>query len=378
MTDADQTALKRTPLYDLHVSLGGKMVPFAGWEMPVQYPMGVMNEHLHTRAKAGLFDVSHMGQVILRAPSGLAADAARILETAVPANIVGLPEGRQRYGLFTNEQGGILDDLMIANRGDHLFLVVNAGCVDQDVALLEGLDGVTVEHVTDRALLALQGPEAVRVLSAVIPEAGALKFMDVAILKWDGDELWISRSGYTGEDGFEISVPVARAREFTETLLADADVAPIGLGARDSLRLEAGMPLYGHDMSADITPGAAALGWSIPKLRRAEGERAGGFPGADVILTELAQGARKVRTGLRPEGRAPIREGVAIFDAQAGGTEIGTVCSGGFGPTAGAPIAMAILPAGLEPGSTVWAELRGKRIPVKIAELPFIKPDYKR
>ncbi|WBU60180.1 glycine cleavage system aminomethyltransferase GcvT [Paracoccus albus] len=370
--------LKRTPLYDLHVSLGGKMVPFAGWEMPVQFPMGVMGEHLHTREKAGLFDVSHMGQVILRVPGGTAADAAAVLETVVPANIVGLPEGRQRYGLFTNDQGGILDDLMIANRGDHLFLVVNAACADQDIALLQGLDGLTVEPVTDRALLALQGPEAGRVFSAIIPEAASLKFMDVAILGWDGEELWVSRSGYTGEDGFEISVPAARAREFAETLLKDEAVAPIGLGARDSLRLEAGMPLYGHDMDAGVTPGAAALHWSIPKVRRQGGEREGGFPGADVILPELAEGAAKVRVGLRPEGRAPIREGVAIFDAEDGGAEIGRVCSGGFGPSVGGPVAMAILPSTLSEGDTVWAELRGKRIAVKIAALPFIKPDYKR
>ena len=283
-----ETALKRTPLYDLHVSLGGKMVPFAGWEMPVQYLIGVMGEHLHTREKAGLFDVSHMGQVILRAPSGKAEDAALVLETAVPANVAGLPEGRQRYGLFTNDAGGILDDLMIANRGDHLFLVVNAACADQDIALLQGLAGVTVEPVTNRALLALQGPEAVRVLSALVPEVAAMKFMDVAILGWDGAEIWVSRSGYTGEDGYEISVPSARAVEFAQALLADAAVAPIGLGARDSLRLEAGMPLYGHDMDQGVTPAAAALGWSIPKIRRAGGEREGGFPGADAILAELA------------------------------------------------------------------------------------------
>ncbi|WBU56521.1 glycine cleavage system aminomethyltransferase GcvT [Paracoccus sediminicola] len=370
--------LKRTPLYDLHVSLGGKMVPFAGWEMPVQFPMGVMGEHLHTRGKAGLFDVSHMGQVILRAPSGKAADAAQVLETAVPANIVGLGEGRQRYGLFTNEQGGILDDLMIANRGDHLFLVVNAACADQDIALLRKLDGVSVEPITDRALLALQGPEAVRVLSALIPAVAEMKFMDVAVLDWDGAEMWVSRSGYTGEDGFEISVPADRAEAFAKALLADEAVAPIGLGARDSLRLEAGMPLYGHDMDADVTPGAAALGWSIPKIRRTGGEREGGFPGADVILPELAEGAASKRIGLRPEGRAPIREGVAIYDAAEGGAQIGTVCSGGFGPSVGGPVAMAILPSGLSDGDTVYAELRGKRVPVKVSDLPFIKPDYKR
>ncbi|TKW66598.1 MAG: glycine cleavage system aminomethyltransferase GcvT [Paracoccus denitrificans] len=367
------TDLKRTPLYDLHVSLGGKMVPFAGWEMPVQYPMGVMGEHLHTREKAGLFDVSHMGQVLVRG-----ADAAEVLESVIPANIVGLAEGRQRYGIFTNDAGGILDDLMIANRGDHLFLVVNAACADQDIALLQGLERIEVEPVTDRALLALQGPEAARVLSAIVPEVGTLKFMDVAILHWDDAEIWASRSGYTGEDGFEISVPSARAREFAEALLADEAVAPIGLGARDSLRLEAGMPLYGHDMDAGVTPGAAALGWSIPKIRRAGGEREGGFPGADVILPELADGSANVRTGLRPEGRAPIREGVSIFDAAENGAEIGKVCSGGFGPSVGGPVAMAILPATLAPGDTVWAELRGKRIPVTVAELPFIKPDYKR
>lgn len=372
------TELKRTPLYDLHVSLGGKMVPFAGWEMPVQYPMGVMGEHLHTRAKAGLFDVSHMGQVLLRAPSGTATDAAAVLETAVPANVVGLPEGRQRYGLFTNGAGGILDDLMIANRGDHLFLVVNAACADQDIALLHGLDGVSTEPVTDRALLALQGPEAVRALSGLVSEVAAMKFMDVAVLGWDGAEIWVSRSGYTGEDGFEVSVPASRAVDFAQALLADEAVAPIGLGARDSLRLEAGMPLYGHDMDAGVTPGAAALGWSIPKVRRQGGEREGGFPGADVILPELAAGAAKTRQGLRPEGRAPIREGVAIFDAAESGAEIGIVCSGGFGPSVGGPVAMAILPSALSPGDTVWAELRGKRIPVTVAELPFIKPDYKR
>ncbi|WBU63436.1 glycine cleavage system aminomethyltransferase GcvT [Paracoccus aerodenitrificans] len=370
--------LKRTPLHDLHESLGARMVPFAGWEMPVQYKMGVMGEHLHTREKAGLFDVSHMGQVILRTPSGKAVDVAHVLEKAVPANIVGLAEGRQRYGIFTNDQGGILDDLMIANRGDHLFLVVNAACADQDMALLQTLDGISAEPVTDRALLALQGPEAVRVLSALIPDVAGMKFMDVAVLDWDGAEIWVSRSGYTGEDGYEVSVPAARAEDFAKALLADEAVAPIGLGARDSLRLEAGMPLYGHDMDAGVTPGAAALGWSIPKIRRQGGEREGGFPGADVILPELAEGAAKIRTGLRPEGRAPIREGVSIYDAAEDGAEIGQVCSGGFGPSVGGPVAMAILPAGLSSGDTVYAELRGKRVPAIIADLPFIKPDYKR
>ncbi|MTH77619.1 glycine cleavage system aminomethyltransferase GcvT [Paracoccus aestuariivivens] len=367
--------LRRTKLFDLHLSRGGKMVPFAGWEMPVQYPMGVLGEHLHTRAKAGLFDVSHMGQVILRGPN-----VAEALESLVPADIVGLGQGRQRYGLFTNGTGGILDDLMIANKGDHLFLVVNAACVDQDIAHLRKLEslGISVEPIAGRALLALQGPEAEGVLSGLIPGVEAMKFMDVAEFDWQGATLWISRSGYTGEDGFEISVPEAQAVALAEALLGDEAVAPIGLGARDSLRLEAGMPLYGHDMDIETSPAAAALGWSIPKARRLGGAREGGFPGADAILAELAAGAAKTRRGLRPEGRAPIREGVEIFAGPEGGEAIGKVCSGGFGPSVGGPIAMAILPAELAEGETVYAELRGKRLPVVLTALPFHKPSYKR
>ncbi|AXC48842.1 glycine cleavage system aminomethyltransferase GcvT [Paracoccus suum] len=373
----DQSALRRTPLYDLHVAQGARMVPFAGWEMPVQYPLGVMGEHLHTRAKAGLFDVSHMGQVLVRGTPG-GAPASEILETLVPADVIGLAEGRQRYGLFTSEDGGVLDDLMIANKGDHLFLVVNAGCADQDIAHLQTLDGVAVEVVSDRALLALQGPEAEAVLARLVPGAADMRFMDVAELDWDGATLWVSRSGYTGEDGFEISVPSDRAVELAEALLADEAVALIGLGARDSLRLEAGMPLYGHDMDLNTTPAAAGLGWSIPKARRTGGPRAGGFPGADKVLAEIAEGAKAIRRGLRPEGRAPIREGVPLFAAETGGESIGTVQSGGFGPTVGAPIASAILPADLADGTTIYAELRGKRVPVTIAPMPFVKPSYKR
>ncbi|SMO73125.1 glycine cleavage system aminomethyltransferase GcvT [Paracoccus laeviglucosivorans] len=367
--------LRRTALYDLHLSLGGKMVPFAGWEMPVQFPMGVMGEHLHTRAEAGLFDVSHMGQVILRGE-----DMAQALETLVPADIVGLAPARQRYGLFTDKAGGILDDLMIANKGDHLLLVVNAACVDQDIAHLRGLEaqGVTVTPVTDRALLALQGPKAETVLARLIPGVTAMKFMDVAEFDWQGVTLWVSRSGYTGEDGFEISVPEAVAVAFAQALLDAPEVAPIGLGARDSLRLEAGMPLYGHDMDRDTSPAQAALGWSVPKIRRQDGARAGGFPGAAAILPELAQGPARLRRGLRPDGRAPIREGVAIFDAAQGGTRIGQVCSGGFGPSVGGPVAMALLPPEIPDGATVWAELRGKRVAVTLTPIPFHKPSYKR
>lgn len=370
--------LRRTPLYDLHAALGARMVPFAGWEMPVQYPMGVMAEHLHTRAKAGLFDVSHMGQVLVTPRDGDMETAALALESLIPADVLGLAQGRQRYGLFTNNAGGILDDLMFANRGDHVLLVVNAGCADQDIAHLQTLDDVEITPVTDRGLLALQGPQAAEVLARLVPDAAGMRFMDSQIHDWDGVELWISRSGYTGEDGFEISVPSADLRRFTESLLAQPEVAPIGLGARDSLRLEAGMPLYGHDMDADVTPARAALGWSIPKVRRTGGARAGGFPGADAILAEMADGPAAVRRGLRPEGRAPIREGVAIFTEPEGGEAIGHVSSGGFGPSVGGPVAMARLPAALPDGATVYAELRGKRIPVAVTPLPFITPSYKR
>lgn len=372
------TEYRRTPLYDLHVELGAKMVPFAGWDMPVQYPMGVLAEHLQTRANAGLFDVSHMGQVIVRAPSGQAVDAAQALERLIPADLMSLAPGRQRYGLFTDDEGGVLDDLMVANKGDHLFVVVNAACAEQDIAHLSTLDGVSIEPVTDRALLALQGPRAEAALAALVPAVTQMRFMDVADHDWDGAALWISRSGYTGEDGFEISVPADRAVDLARALLADPAVAPIGLGARDSLRLEAGMPLYGNDMDRDTSPVEAGLGWSIPKVRRLDGARAGGFPGAAGILPELAEGPARIRMGLRPQGRAPIRAGVPLFSAETDGRRLGQVCSGGFGPTVGGPVAMALLPSDLVPGTVVWAELRGKRLPADITALPFITPAYKR
>lgn len=363
---------RRTGLYDLHVERGARMVPFAGWEMPVQYPTGVMAEHLHTRGQAGLFDVSHMGQVLVAPKDGRIETSALALESLIPADVLGLPEGRQRYGLFTNDAGGILDDLMFANRGDHFLLVVNAACAEQDIAHLRTLSGVTVTPVTDRGLLALQGPKAEAVLARLVPGAAAMRFMDSQVHDWDGVALWISRSGYTGEDGFEISVPAPRLEAFARALLDQPEVAPIGLGARDSLRLEAGMPLYGHDMDAGVTPAEAGLAWSIPKIRRPGGARAGGFPGAGSVLE--APGG--IRRGLRPEGRAPIREGVALFDA--GGRAIGTVSSGGFGPSVGGPVAMARIPADIPDGAVVEAELRGKRLPVTICPLPFVTPSYKR
>ncbi|TRW98731.1 glycine cleavage system aminomethyltransferase GcvT [Paracoccus sp. M683] len=371
--------LKRTGLYDLHVAEGAKMVPFAGWDMPVQFPQGVLGEHLHTRAHAGLFDVSHMGQVRVAPMDGDMTSAALALESLIAADVLGLPEGRQRYGLFTNDQGGILDDLMFANRGDHYLLVVNAARADHDIPHLQKLAGVSVQPITDRGLLALQGPMAQLVLDRLLPGVAAMKFMDVASHNWNGAELWVSRSGYTGEDGFEISVPQTHLRSFADALLDQPEVMSIGLAARDSLRLEAGMPLYGHDLTEETTPAEAALSWAIGKARRRGGAREGGFPGADRVLGQLADGSATIRrVGLRPEGRAPIREGVALFEAEAGGAQIGTVCSGGFGPTVGGPVAMAYLPAELAEGGLVWADLRGRRVPVRISALPFVTPSYKR
>jgi aminomethyltransferase len=377
MADPDATQLQRLGLHALHLSLGARMVPFAGYQMPVQYPAGVMAEHLHTRASAGLFDVSHMGQVILRPRQGLPA-LALSLEALVPADMLGLGAGRQRYGLFTDETGGILDDLMIANRGDHLLLVVNAACKATDLAHLRAHLGeaAEVEEITDRALLALQGPAAETALVRLVPGAAAMRFMDVAVLPWQGAEVWLSRSGYTGEDGFEISLPADAAQAFAEALLAMPEVAPAGLGARDSLRLEAGLPLYGHDIDRSTTPAEAGLGWSIPKVRRTGGARAGGFPGAGRILAELAAGAARQRVGLRPGGRAPMREGTVLY---AGNTAIGAVTSGGFGPSLGAPVSMGYVPvAHAAPGTALTGAVRGKALPVAVAALPFITTRYQR
>ncbi|MFN3823152.1 MAG: glycine cleavage system aminomethyltransferase GcvT [Pseudorhodobacter sp.] len=372
--------LKRTCLYDLHLELGAKLVPFAGYMMPVQYPMGVLSEHLHTRAKAGLFDVSHMGQVILR-PKGNMADLVAGFEALMPVAVEGLAEGRQRYGLFTNDRGGILDDLMFANRGDHLFVVVNAACKEADIAHMTTHLGAVaeVQPVTDRALMALQGPEAEAMLAVFVPDVAAMRFMDVISVDTVYGAMWISRSGYTGEDGFEISVPEVSAPDFARALLARDGVAPIGLGARDSLRLEAGLCLYGHDIDEHTTPVAAGLTWAIQKARRAGGARAGGFPGAERILSELAEGPPALRVGFRPEGRAPMREGTVIWDAPEGGRNIGGVTSGGFGPSVEAPIAMGYVPRdGAEPGTRLWGEVRGKRLPVTVCELPFRPSTYKR
>ncbi len=369
--------LNRTPLYDLHVAAGAKMVPFAGYEMPVQYGLGVMKEHLWTRENAGLFDVSHMGQVILRAKSGAVEDAAVALETLVPVSLLGLKEGRQRYALFTNDAGGILDDLMVARKADHLLLVVNAACKADDIAHLEHhlSDRCDVTPVTDRALLALQGPKAEAALAHLVPGTEDMRFMDAAEFDWQGATLWITRSGYTGEDGFEISVPTDRAAEFAETLLAMEAVEAIGLGARDSLRLEAGLCLYGNDIDTATTPVEAALEWAIQKVRR-EGERAGGFPGAEIILSQLANGAPRRRVGFLPEGRAPMRAGTELY---AGDTHVGTVTSGAYGPSLEAPMSMGYVATDFAgTGTQLEGEVRGKHLPVTVADLPFRPSHYKR
>lgn len=375
MTDPSTGELKRTPLYNLHLELGGKMVPFAGYEMPVQYPLGVKKEHLHTRDKAGLFDVSHMGQLNLRG-----AGAAAALEALVPVDIIDLPEGKQRYALFTNAEGGILDDLMVTNYGDCLYLVVNAACKAQDIAHLQAHlgDGVSMELLDDRALVALQGPAAAAVMGRLAPQTADMVFMDSRRLTLLGADCFISRSGYTGEDGFEISIPAAQAETVVRELLAQDEVEPIGLGARDSLRLESGLCLYGHDLDATTTPVEASLIWAVSKARRADGERPGGFVGADVVLEQIAskQVARK-RVGLVGAGRAPVREGTELFDAE--GNAVGTVTSGTFGPSAGAPVAMGYVAADCAALETeLFAEVRGKRLPMRVSKMPFVPQRYYR
>lgn len=368
------TDLKHTPLHALHLELGAKMVPFAGYDMPVQYPLGVKKEHEHTRQQCGLFDVSHMGQILV---SG--EDTAKALETLIPADLVGLPKGEQRYGLFTNTEGGILDDLMVVNGGDHFYLVVNAACKDQDLAhLRENLGATHKIELLDRGLLALQGPQAHAVMQRLCPAACELVFMQHQRFTIDGHEVWVSRSGYTGEDGFEISVAADACEAFAKRLLAEPEVEAIGLGARDSLRLEVGLCLYGHDMDATTTPVEAGLIWAIGKPRRHGGERSAGFPGADVILHQIdARDHLRKRVGLLAEGRAPIREGAVLRDAS--GNEVGVVTSGTFGPSVGHPVAIGYVSRDWEaPASNVFADVRGKQLPMTVTPMPFVKPRYYR
>jgi len=376
---ATMSDLQQTPLYELHLELGGKMVPFAGYSMPVQYPMGVMKEHLQTRAAAGLFDVSHMGQVMLSGSSWEAVATA--FEALVPMDVLGLADGRQRYGLFTNDAGGIEDDLMFARRGDDLFVVVNAACKDADIARMKAAlePDVTVTPITDRALVAVQGPGAGAAIASLDPAADAMRFMDFGTLTFGGIEVWASRSGYTGEDGFEISIPEAQAEALVRQLLALDGVEPIGLGARDSLRLEAGLCLYGNDIDAQTNPVEGNLTWAIQKARRAGGDRAGGYPGADAIQAAFADGVERKRVGLAPEGRAPMREGTQLFAAENGDEAVGHVTSGSFGPTLGGPVAMGYVRFDTaDIGTALWGEVRGKRLPVAVVKLPFVAANFKR
>lgn len=366
--------LHKTPLHALHVARGGKMVPFAGYDMPVQYTdMGVLKEHLHTRSAAGLFDVSHMGQALLVGKNG---DPAVALEKIVPGDIAGLTPGQLRYTVLLNDKGGIIDDLMVTRWDDNtLYLVVNAACKDKDFAYIAQTIGLetTLEPLPERALIALQGPKAENALAALIPEVTALTFMTSLKTDHDGQTLFISRSGYTGEDGFEISIPEENAAVFTEKLLANDDVKLIGLGARDSLRLEAGLCLYGHDLDEATTPVEANLKWVIAKRRRTEKN----FAGADVIMQQMENGTTRLRVGIQPEGKAPMREGTELVTED--GTKIGIITSGGFGPTHDAPVAMGYVEtAYAKTGAKIHAMLRGAPRPCTVAATPFVKQSYKK
>ena len=361
--------LLKTPLYDFHVKLGGKMVPFAGYLMPVQYPLGIMKEHQHCREKCGLFDVSHMGQVVV---SGKAPEES--IEALLPGDIQALEPGQIRYTQLTTDLGGIIDDLMVTRRSDDLFVVVNASRKDIDIARLKsGLGAENVEVLTDRALIALQGPLAEEILGALSSEAKGMKFMTARPMTINGIYCEVSRSGYTGEDGYEISVPADRAMKLAATLLKDDRVEPIGLGARDSLRLEAGLCLYGNDIDESTSPVEAGLLWSISKRRREEG----GFPGFEVIRDQITNGPPKKRVGILPSGRAPAREGTEIQNMD--GKRIGVVTSGGFGPTKGGPVAMGYVQADYAAVDTeVNLIIRGKLQTAKIAKMPFVTKNFKR
>jgi len=366
----DSDTLKETPLAALHRALGGRMVPFAGYSMPVQYPAGILTEHLHTREKAGLFDVSHMGQGEL-----VGEGAAAALERLTPADVQILKPGRQKYGLFTNAAGGIEDDFMVANLGDRLFLVVNASRKDVDFAAIEAAlpAGVKLNRFEDRALMALQGPTAVASIATLAPDVAKLPFMGIGRFSIAGVETIVSRSGYTGEDGVEISVPADRAESFAKALLALPGVAPIGLGARDSLRLEAGLCLYGNDIDETTSPVEAALVWTIGKRRRTEWN----FPGAERVRDELANGAKRIRVGLKPEGRQPARGHTPIHAP--GGAQVGDITSGGFGPSLNGPMAMGYVARDLATdGTALELMVRGKALPARVAPMPFVPHRYVR
>jgi len=373
---AAQEELQKTPLHALHQELGARMVPFAGYSMPVQYPAGLMAEHHHTRDSAGLFDVSHMGQLRLVGP-----DAAAAFETLMPVDVVDLAPGKQRYGLLLTDEGTIIDDLMFVNRGGELFVIVNGACKHGDLAHIHERIGSRCQVVTlfDRGLLALQGPKAVDALRRLLPGVEKLVFMTGAGFAWHGADLFVTRSGYTGEDGFEISVPADRAEAFARELLAQPEVKPVGLGARNSLRLEAGLCLYGNDIDTTTTPVEAALQWAIQKVRRTGGARAGGFPGAQRVLAQLdgREAIARKRVGLVALERVPVREHVELQDAQ--GQRVGEVTSGLLGPTIAKPVAMGYVPPQLAAvGTRLQAIVRGKPVPMEVAAMPFVPNRYYR
>ncbi|NBQ06258.1 MAG: glycine cleavage system aminomethyltransferase GcvT [Betaproteobacteria bacterium] len=370
------TALLNTPLNALHIELGARMVPFAGYSMPVQYPMGLMAEHHHTRAEAGLFDVSHMGQLRLVGP-----DAAAAFESLMPVDVIDLPVGKQRYGLLLTDEGTIIDDLMFVNRGTDIFVIVNGACKAGDIAHIQARIGSRCQVIPmpERALLALQGPKAVDALSRMVPGVEKLVFMTGAAFEWQGADLFITRSGYTGEDGFEISVGNTVVDAFARALLAQAEVKPIGLGARNSLRLEAGLCLYGNDIDTTTTPIEAGLNWAIQKVRRTGGARAGGFPGATIVLGQLdgTHPLTRKRVGLIAQERVPVREHVELQSLQ--GVKIGEVTSGLLGPTANVPVAMGYVEAGNAAiGTVVHAMVRSKAVPMTVSAMPFVPNRYYR
>ena len=368
--------LLQTPLHALHLELGARMVPFAGYSMPVQYPTGLMQEHLHTRAAAGLFDVSHMGQLRL-----VGTDAASAFETLMPVDVIDLAVGKQRYGLLLNETGGVMDDLMFVNRGDDVFVIVNGACKHGDLAHIKATIGQLchVDDQFDRALLALQGPQAVTALQRLLPGAEKLVFMTGAAFDWAGADLFITRSGYTGEDGFEISLPANHADAFARALLAQPEVKPIGLGARNSLRLEAGLCLYGQDIDTTTTPIEAGLNWAIQKVRRTGGARAGGFPGAERVLAQLdgSEPLTRKRVGLIALERVPVREHTEIQSLN--GSTVGEITSGLLGPSADKPIALGyVSPEQSAIGTRLQAMVRGKAVPMEVVAMPFVPNRYHR
>jgi len=372
--------LKRTPLYYLHKELKAKIIPFAGYEMPVNYPLGILQEHIHCRKAVGLFDVSHMGQILISSKSISMTSLALELEKLIPVDLVDLKQDRQRYGFLTNNSGGIIDDLMISNRGDHFFVVVNAARQDIDVQYLKKnlQSDINVFVEKGRSLIAVQGPYAEEALSSTISGIQQMKFLDVKNFLFKDIEVWISRSGYTGQDGFEVSIPNDIAEDFCRTLLEIEKVEAIGLGARDTLRLECGLCLYGQDLDEGISPIEAGLTWAIQKVRRNQGIRAGGFPGASKILTQIDESPGRRRVALLPVGRAPIRFGTKLFSDKNGTAEIGLVTSGGYSPTIEKPISMGYVNQS-DPlkGQLVYGEVRNKLLPLEITNLPFVKTSFK-